>query len=38
LRAQVTNLFNSYRWDVSANGSFRFSDARRFLLSLAADI
>ena len=38
LRAQVTNLFNVYRWDVSANASFRFIDTRRFLLSLAADI
>jgi iron complex outermembrane receptor protein len=38
LRAQVTNVFNVYGWDVSANSSFRFSDTRRFLLSLAADL
>jgi iron complex outermembrane receptor protein len=37
LRAQVTNLFNVYGWDVSANSSFRFNDTRRLLLSLAAD-
>jgi iron complex outermembrane recepter protein len=37
LRAQVTNLFNVYGWDVSANSSFRFNDTRRFLLTLAAD-
>jgi iron complex outermembrane receptor protein len=38
LRAQITNLFNLYVWDVSANSSFRFSDNRRFVLSLAADL
>jgi iron complex outermembrane receptor protein len=38
LRAQITNLFNVYGWDVSASSSFRFSDARRFLLTLAADL
>lgn len=38
LRAQITNVFNVYGWDVSANSSFRFNDTRRFLLSLAADI
>ena len=38
LRAQVTNLFNVYGWDVSPNSSFRFNDTRRFLLSVAADI
>ena len=38
LRAQVTNLFNVHGWDVSSNASFRFSDARRVLLTLAADI
>jgi iron complex outermembrane receptor protein len=37
LRAQITNLFDTYRWKVSASSSFRFIDARRFLLSLAAD-
>ena len=38
LRAQVTNLFDAYGWNVSSNSSFRFSDSRRFLLNLAADI
>jgi iron complex outermembrane receptor protein len=38
LRAQITNVFNVYGWDVSANSSFRFNDTRRFLLSLAADL
>jgi iron complex outermembrane receptor protein len=38
LRAQITNLFDSYRWKVGSNSSFRFIDERRFLLSLAADI
>jgi iron complex outermembrane receptor protein len=38
LRVQVTNLFNVYEWDVSTSSSFRFSDTRRFLLSLAADL
>ena len=38
LRAQVTNLFNVYGWDVSSNSSFRFNDTRRFLISLAADL
>lgn len=37
LRAQVTNLFDTYRWKVSANSAFRFIDERRFMLSLAAD-
>lgn len=37
-RAQVTNLFNIYGWDVSANSSFRPSDHRRLLLTLAADL
>lgn len=38
LRAQVTNLFDVYAWDVAANASFRPSDPRRFLLTLAADL
>jgi iron complex outermembrane receptor protein len=38
LRAQVTNPFNVYRWDVSGNSSFRFTDTRRVLLTLAADL
>jgi iron complex outermembrane receptor protein len=38
LRAQVTTLFNVYAWNVSPNSSFRFSDSRRFLLSLATDL
>ncbi len=37
LRAQVTNAFDVYGWNVSPNSGFRFIDARRFLLSLAAD-
>jgi iron complex outermembrane receptor protein len=38
LRAQITNVFNVYGWNVSPNSSFRFSDTRRFLLTLAADL
>ena len=38
LRAQVTNLFDAYGWNVGGNSSFRFTDSRRFLLSLAADL
>ena len=38
LRMQTTNLFNTYRWKVSGNSSFRFNDERRFLLTLATDI
>lgn len=38
LRAQITNLFNAYTWDVSPNSSFKFIDSRRFLLTLAADL
>ncbi|HEU0097636.1 MAG TPA: TonB-dependent receptor [Allosphingosinicella sp.] len=38
LRAQVTNVFNRYGWNVSASSSFRFIDARRLLLTLAADL
>jgi iron complex outermembrane receptor protein len=38
LRAQVTNLFNVYRWKVGSNSAFRFIDARRFMLTLAADL
>jgi iron complex outermembrane receptor protein len=37
LRAQVTNVFNVYAWNVGANSSFRFSDTRRFMVTLAAD-
>jgi len=37
LRAQITNLFNTYEWKAGGNASFRFIDARRFLLSLAVD-
>jgi len=37
LRAQITNLFDVYGWDVSSSSSFRFSDDRRFSLTLAAD-
>ena len=38
LRAQITNLFNAYGWDVSPSSSFRFSDQRRFSLTLTADL
>ena len=38
LRAQVTNLFDTYRWKVGGNSSFRFIDERRFMLTLAADL
>lgn len=38
LRAQVTNVFNVYGWEVSPSSSFRPSDERRFLLTLAADL
>jgi iron complex outermembrane receptor protein len=37
LRAQMTNVFNTYRWKVGGNSSFRFIDERRFMLILAAD-
>jgi iron complex outermembrane receptor protein len=38
LRAQITNLFDTYRWKVTAGSAFRFIDARRFMLTLAADL
>lgn len=38
LRAQITNLFDVYGWNVSSSSGFRFIDTRRFLLSLAADL
>ena len=38
LRAQITNVFDVYRWKVGGNSSFRFIDERRFLFTLAADI
>ncbi len=38
LRAQITNVFDVYRWNVFSNSSFRFTDTRRFLLTLAADL
>lgn len=37
LRAQVTNVLDAYGWNVSANSSFKFTDTRRFLFTLAAD-
>lgn len=37
LRAQITNVFDTYRWKVGGSSSFRFIDERRVLLSLAAD-
>lgn len=38
LRTQVTNLFNVYAWKVGGNAALRFIDARRILITLAADI
>ena len=38
VRAQITNLFNLYAWKVGSNSAFRFIDARRLMLSLAADL
>jgi iron complex outermembrane receptor protein len=38
LRAQITNLFDAYRWKVGSNAAFRFIDERRFMLTLAVDI
>jgi iron complex outermembrane receptor protein len=38
LRAQITNLFDTYRWKVGGNSSFRFIDERRLMLTLAADL
>lgn len=37
LRLQITNVFDTYRWKVGGNSSFRFIDERRFILRLAAD-
>jgi iron complex outermembrane receptor protein len=38
VRAQVTNLFNSFGWNVSSSGYFTPIAARTFLLTLAADL
>ncbi|WP_165356265.1 TonB-dependent receptor domain-containing protein [Sphingosinicella sp. BN140058] len=38
VRAQITNIFNLYAWDVAPNASFKFIENRRFLLTLAADL
>lgn len=38
LRAQITNLFDTYRWKIGGNSSFRFIDERRFLLNVAVDL
>jgi iron complex outermembrane receptor protein len=38
LRAQITNVFDAYGWNVFANSSFRFIDSRRLMLTLAADL
>ncbi|HYG46319.1 MAG TPA: TonB-dependent receptor [Allosphingosinicella sp.] len=38
LRAQITNLLDTYRWKVGSSSAFRFIDERRLLLTLAADI
>ncbi|ANY21291.1 Ferrichrome receptor FcuA precursor [Tsuneonella dongtanensis] len=37
LRAQITNLFDVYAWEVSSNSAFAFNPERRFQLSVAAD-
>lgn len=37
LRAQITNLFDTYRWKVGSSAAFRFIDERRLMLTLAAD-
>ncbi|HZG08329.1 MAG TPA: TonB-dependent receptor [Allosphingosinicella sp.] len=37
-RAQITNLFDTYRWKVGGNSAFRFLDERRLLFTLAADL
>lgn len=38
LRAQITNVFNAYGWNVSPNTAFSFTEARRLMLSLATDL
>jgi iron complex outermembrane receptor protein len=38
LRAQMTNLFNSFGWNVSGSGYFTPIAARTFLVTLAADL
>jgi len=36
-RPQITNLFNSYGWQVSANGGFTYIRKRTAFMSLVAD-
>jgi iron complex outermembrane recepter protein len=38
VRLQVTNVFNSYGWQVSNSGGFTYSPDRTFTLQLAADL
>ena len=37
-RAAITNLFDSYAFDLGSDGSYAYVDARRLTLSLTADI
>lgn len=37
-RAQVTNLFNDYGWNVSSSGGFTYSNQRAVQLQLVADL
>lgn len=37
-RAQVTNLFNDYGWNVSSSGGFTYSNQRTLILQLVADL
>jgi iron complex outermembrane recepter protein len=38
LRAQVTNLFNDYGWNVSSSGGFTFTQSRTYVIQLLADL
>jgi iron complex outermembrane recepter protein len=38
LRAQVSNVFNTFGWMVSPSGGFTPNGSRRFTVSLSADI
>lgn len=38
LRLRVTNLFNSYGWDVSGNNAFTYNQSRQFVSRLTTDI
>ncbi|MEO0423862.1 MAG: TonB-dependent receptor [Pseudomonadota bacterium] len=37
VRGRVSNLFDTFGWDVSGNGAFQFQGPRTFTLSLRAD-